>query len=218
MARRNADRATKKLRGDSKKPPNNQRLPAAGAGCSSPPAVPPSPASGAALPAPSAVRSELPAVASSRYSRFQARQRKNRRVGSGDQRTWVAKANGGAFYLRVPAQLRSGGLAWRGVARGDTLCCPFSRARLGHHRLPARGAKHGKSGKWGSRPWPAVASGGSGVAWWRGAPLENLLAPRLKKLAQSAVGTHTRADGHRSFLCLWSRWSAVLCCSCLSWV
>ena len=72
--------------------------------------MPPSPASGAALPAPSAVRSELPAVASSRYSRFQARERKKSGPDMGGNGKW-----GRVFYVRAPAQLRSGGLAWRAV-------------------------------------------------------------------------------------------------------
>lgn len=154
MARRDADSATKKLRGASKNTRNNQsaqlQVAAARPPCRRAPRRalrllhPPLSAQSccrrvALLPFPLSRRADgresgpgrPPASAPGR----------NRKVGSGgDQRTWVAMAHGRPV-----------------VARRDTLC-PSSRARLGHHRLPAARSME-RAGKWGSR----LVSGGSGV-------------------------------------------------------
>jgi hypothetical protein len=144
------------------KHPNNQSRPAAGAGCSPPAVLVPSPASGAAPPG--SLRPPLSAHSCRRSLPFPARV-------------------GGAFF--TSALLRSARRARSRVRASAIIGCP------------ARGAKHGKSGEMGQS---AVTCGGDiwwvwcGVAW-PGAPLENLFGT-------SAL---TRADGHRSFLCLWSR-------------
>ena len=116
------------------------------------------------LPAPSAVRSQLPSL------------------------TPVSSQGWGrVFYVRAPAlgSARRAGRSARSRVRASAIIGPRRQAW-----------KERGNGAVGRDLWWRYLVGlvWRGVAW-PGAPLENLFGT-------SAL---TRADGHRSFLCLWSR-------------